>query len=34
MDANWKDGYYQVYQEDIPAGCVKIKSGIMKSLIE
>lgn len=34
MDFQWTDGYYQIYQEDIPAGCVKIKSWVMKSLIE
>jgi hypothetical protein len=34
MDEQWLDGYYQIYNDDIPAGCVKIKSGSMKSLLE
>lgn len=34
MDGWWKDGYYQVYNKDIPSGCVKIKSGKMRSLLE
>ena len=34
MDNWWGDWYYQVYLWTVPAGCVKIKSGIMKSLLE
>jgi len=34
MDNLWQDGYYQIYHENIPTGCVKIKWGIMKSLLE
>jgi len=34
MDSQWGDGYYQIYHENIPAGCVKIKWWIMKSLLE
>jgi len=34
MDSDWQDGYYQIYSEDIPAGCVKIKWWVMKSLLE
>jgi len=34
MDELWEDGYYQIYHNEISAGCVKIKSGSMKSLLE
>jgi len=34
MDSQWNDGYYQIYHNNIPAGCVKLKSGVMKSLLK
>jgi len=34
MDTMWQDWYYQIYHENIPAWCVKIKWWIMKSLLE
>lgn len=34
MDKMWQDGYYQIFYDTLPAGCVKIKSWKMKSLLE
>jgi len=34
MDSQWSDGYYQIYHNSVPAGCVKLKTWNIKSLLE